>query len=215
MRALVGIVSVVGIVAYGKALILMLRYAPLELPLFRSWAIGVAVGFLTWIILRKALSFFTVFEHELTHLIFSLMMFQRPHSFYASNHRGHVACDRGNFIDGLAPYFFPTFAYLLLALYPLLKPKSHPYFYPILGFMTGYHLISNIGEFSPREADIRRYGVVFSLVFSVFAGIVTFGFIVAFVANGFAGGLEFLRAGLGNVREIVSFTITNVLSHRR
>ena len=137
-------------------------------------------------------------------------MFQKPSSFYASEKRGHVSCDKGNFIDGLAPYFFPTFSYILLALYPLLKPSAHAFFFPLLGFLTGYHTVSNIGEFKPRESDIRRYGPLFSFVFCIFSGILAFGFLLAFVAGGFRGGLRFLTGGLGQAGNMVLYLARSV-----
>jgi hypothetical protein len=143
-------------------------------------------------------------------------MLQRPSSFYASARRGHVSCDRGNFIDGLAPYFFPTFSYLLLALYPLLKSSAHSFFFPLLGFLTGYHIVSNIAEFKLRESDIRRYGPLFSLVFCIFAGILAFGFLLAFVAGGFDGGLRFLTRGLGQAGDITLYLVRagrSLISH--
>ncbi len=199
MKTLIGIISAIGALGYGTSLIGLVRVAQWRSPTLQLWSIGFAAGLVTWLALRHRLSFFSIFEHELTHLIFSILMFQRPHSFYASRFRGHVSCDRGNFIDGLAPYYFPTFAFVLIAIYPLVKPQAHPYFFPLLGFTTGYHVVTNISEFSPREADVRRYGLVFSLIFCSFAGIVTFGFLFMFAQGEFSAGLVFLKAGLQNI----------------
>lgn len=195
MRFIVGIISVIGSVAYGTALWDLWDSSLLELPRFEAALLGFIVGAAVWAIFRRKLAFFGVFEHESTHLIFGLMMFQRPRSFYASDHRGHVATEGGNFIDNLAPYFFPTFSYMLLAVFPLLKPWAHPYFYPVLGLVTGYHLVSNISEFGFRQADVRKSGVLFSLVFCIFAALVAFGFITAFTIGGFRGGIDFLADG--------------------
>jgi hypothetical protein len=188
----------------------MCRTGLFEIPQFKAAFIGFVAGAGLWLVLGRRLNFFSVFEHELTHLIFSLLMFQRPSSFYASEKRGHVACDRGNFIDGLAPYFFPTFSYILLALYPLLKPSAHTVFFPLLGFLTGYHIVSNIAEFKPRESDIRKCGTLFSFVFCLFAGIVTFGFLLAFVTGGFGGGLRFLLRGVVQAGTMILFVIGSV-----
>jgi hypothetical protein len=195
VRRIVAIVSLVGLVGYSVVFVSLCTSGLFEIDNFRAAFLGLLIGVGLWIILGRRLNFFSVFEHELTHLIFSLVMFQKPRSFYASERRGHVTCERGNFIDGLAPYYFPTFSYLILALYPLLKPTAHPYFFPVLGFTTGYHIVSNIAEFKPRESDIRRYGVAFSLVFCLFAGVLTVGFLLGFVKEGFGGGLDFIAAG--------------------
>ncbi|MFH1313957.1 MAG: hypothetical protein ABIJ00_12130 [Candidatus Eisenbacteria bacterium] len=215
LKTVLGIISVIGSIAYGLTVILMYQTGMFEIPHFKAAFIGFIAGAVLWLVLGRRLNFFGVFEHELTHLVFSLLMFQKPSSFYASERRGHVACDRGNFIDGLAPYFFPTFSYVLLALYPLLKPSAHGVFFPLLGFLTGYHIISNIAEFKPRESDIRKCGTLFSFVFCLFAGIVTFGFLLAFVIGGFGGGLRFLLTGVIQVGTMVLFvagSIQNLIS---
>jgi hypothetical protein len=210
LKAILGVISVVGSIAYGLTIIFMFQTGLFEIPQFKSAFIGFVAGVVLWMILGRKLNFFGVFEHELTHLIFSLLMFQKPSSFYASKRRGHVACDKGNFIDGLAPYFFPTFSYILLALYPLLKPSAHGVFFPLLGFFTGYHIISNIAEFKPRESDIRKYGALFSFVFCLFAGTLAFGFLMAFVIGGFGGGLRFLLRGVLEVGTVFLFVATSI-----
>ncbi len=207
-KSILGLISLVGAIAYGIAVAGMCDSGLFEVPQFKAAFIGFMVGALLWLILSKKLSFFGTFEHELTHLIFSILMFQRPRSFYASERKGHVSCDSGNFLDGLAPYFFPTFSYVLLGVYPLLRSSAQMVFYPLLGFFTGFHLVSNIMEFEPHQSDIRKGGVIFSVLFCAFAGAVTFGFILAFVISGYKGGLDFLLIGLQNVADVVTGTVT-------
>ena len=204
MKTVIAVLSLLGSAAYGVAVRDLLSTHLFEIQAFQLSLVGFVAGMGIWLLLRRKLNFFSVFEHELTHLVFSLIMFQRPRSFYASDRKGHVTCDRGNFIDGLAPYFFPTFSYILLGFYPLLKREAQGYFFPLLGLLTGYHLVSNIAEFKPAESDIRRYGIGFSLVFCIFAGIVTFGFILAFVLGGFGGGLRFIIAGWDTTGSIIA-----------
>jgi hypothetical protein len=204
MRFLIGMVSVIGAVSYGKAIWRLWDSSLLEVPQFRAAVLGFVIGAAVWVILGRKLAFFGVFEHEFTHLIFGLLMFQRPRSFYASENRGHVMTQGGNFIDRLAPYYFPTYSYMLLAVFPLLKPGAYRYFYSLLGLMTGYHLVSNIAEFGFRQSDIKSSGSLFSLVFCIFAAIVTFGFLTAFVVGGFRGGLDFLVTGTWEARDLMA-----------
>jgi hypothetical protein len=205
LRFTIAVVSIMGLLAYGWATVSLCESRIIEIGQFRSAFIGLVTGAGLWLGLRKRLGFFSVFEHELTHLIFSILMFQRPRSFYASERRGHVSCDRGNFVDGLAPYFFPTFSYLLLTIYPLLKTSAHTYFYPALGFLTGYQVIAKLGEFRPGQSDIRRYGTVFSVLFCTFAGILAFGFLLAFMIGGSTGGIEFLKSGWHRAASIILY----------
>lgn len=195
LRRTVIILSVIGFAAYGMAAVSLYQPGLFDNSRFTAAFVGFIIGAGIWITMGKRLSFFSIFEHEFTHLIFSLLMLQKPRSFYASEKRGHVSCDRGNFIDGLAPYYFPTFSYVLLGVYPLLRPSAYPVFFPALGLTAGYHLVSNIGEFNPHESDIRRYGVTFSFFFCLFAGMLTLGFLFAFTADGFGGAVGYLVAG--------------------
>jgi hypothetical protein len=203
MKPVLGIISIIGAAAYGMAVVRLCDPAFLEMPHVKASLAGFLLGAGIWLVLGRKLSFFNIFEHEFTHLVFGLLMFQRPRSFYASERRGSVSSDSGNFIDGLAPYYFPTFSYMLLALYPLLKTSAHDYFYPVLGFLTGYHLVSNFTEFGIRQSDVRRAGAVFSIVFCVFAGTLAFGFLLAFVLGGFTGGLKFLGAGWAGAIQVI------------
>jgi hypothetical protein len=207
VRLTIGIICILGIIAYGIAFVSQCRSDLFAAAHFKAAFVGLIIGAGIWLVLGRKLAFFSVFEHELTHLIFSILMFQKPSSFYASERRGHVSCDRGNFVDGLAPYYFPTFSYLLLALYPLLKPSAHPVFFPVLGLTTGYHVISNIGEFRPSESDIRRYGVLFSFVFCLFIGILTLGFLLGFITGGFGGGVGFIREGWHQAIGVIAYLV--------
>ena len=204
MKVIIGVISIIGSIAYGTAIRGLWDSSLLEAPPFKIALAGFLIGAVVWLVLGRKLGFFGVFEHELTHLIFGLMMFQRPRSFYASERKGHVTSKGGNFVDNLAPYYFPTFSYMLLAVFPLLRPGAYPYFYSLLGFVTGYHLVSNITEFGFRQSDIRRSGPLFSVVFCIFAGILAFGFVTAFIIGGFGSGLDFLAAGVWEARDLIT-----------
>jgi hypothetical protein len=160
-KSILGLISLVGAIAYGIAIAGMCDSGLFEVPQFKAAFIGFVVGALLWLILSKKLSFFGTFEHELT-----------------------------------------------LGVYPLLRSSAQMVFYPLLGFFTGFHLVSNIMEFEPHQSDIRKGGVVFSVLFCAFAGAVTFGFILAFVISGYKGGLDFLVIGLQNVADVVTGALT-------
>jgi hypothetical protein len=210
VKFILGIISVAGTAAYGTALWHLWNPNLLNLPQFRAAAIGFLTGAAVWALFGRRLGFFGTFEHEFTHLVFGLLMFQRPKSFYASTYRGHVTSEGSNFIDTLAPYYFPTFSYILLAVFPLLRSSAHIYFYPILGLVTGYHLVSNVAEFGFRQPDIRRSGAAFSLVFCTFAAVLAFGFLAGFVIGGFRGGLDFIALGWKTGRDLIASIIQAV-----
>jgi hypothetical protein len=109
-----------------------------------------------------------------------------------------------NFFVDLAPYYFPTFSVILLLVFPLLKESAYPVYFAVLGFMTGYHLVSQIIDFKFYQGDIRVSGKAFSVVFCLFASLLAFGFIFAFVVGGYRGGWEFIKAGVPETGRVLS-----------
>lgn len=195
-KVIVGLISLVGAITYAFVLISMLDTSLLIIPHVETALVGFVSGALFWIVMRQKLGFFGVFEHEFTHLVMGLLMFRKPEAFFATAKRGHVRVGGKNFLVDLAPYYFPTFSVILLLVFPLLKESAYLVYFPVLGFITGYHLVSKIFDFKFYQGDIRVSGRVFSVVFCLFAGILAFGFIFAFVVGGYRGGWEFIKAGV-------------------
>lgn len=203
-KVIVGIVSAVGAAAYASVLISMVDRSLLDKPSVEVALVGFLSGALFWIVLRRKLGFFGVFEHEFTHLVMGLLMFQKPEAFFATASRGHVRVGGKNFFVDLAPYYFPTFSVILLLVFPLLKESAYPVYFAVLGFMTGYHLVSQIIDFRFYQGDIRVSGKAFSVVFCLFASLLAFGFIFAFVVGGYRGGWEFIKAGVPETGRVLS-----------
>ena len=203
-KVIIGLVSAVGAAAYASVLVSMLEVSLLDLPNVEVALTGFLSGALFWIVLRKKLGFFGVFEHELTHLVMGLLMFQKPEAFFATASRGHVRVGGKNFLVDLAPYYFPTFSVILLLVFPLLKQSAYPVYFAVLGFLTGYHLVSQVIDFRFHQGDIRVSGRVFSVVFCLFAGLLAFGFIFAFVVGGYRGGWEFVKAGVPETGRVLA-----------
>ena len=194
-KLVIGVISVIGAIAYGSVLVSMMDQSLLLIPHVETALIGFVSGAIFWIVLRHKLGFFGVFEHEFTHLIMGLIMFQKPEAFFATAKRGHVRVGGKNFLVDLAPYYFPTFSIILLLVFPFLRESAYAVYFPVLGFITGYHLVSQIIDFRFYQGDIRVSGMAFSVVFCLFASILTFGFVFAFVVGGYGGGYMFLRSG--------------------
>ena len=58
-----------------------------------------------------------VFGHELTHAVWTWIFGGRVKRFQAASHGGQVIITKSNFIIALAPYFFPLYAVLLVAVF--------------------------------------------------------------------------------------------------
>ena len=62
-----------------------------------------------------------VFGHELTHALWVWLMGGRVSRFRVGREGGHILTDKNNFLIALAPYFFPLYSILVLALYGALS----------------------------------------------------------------------------------------------
>ena len=63
-----------------------------------------------------------VFGHELTHALWVWLMGGRVSQFRVGRDGGHIVTDRTNFWIALAPYFFPLYSILAIAVYGGLQP---------------------------------------------------------------------------------------------
>ena len=158
--------------------------------------IGFAVFIPFWYLWLRRNGFYSTFEHEFTHLIVGLMFFKKPAGFTATANKGGVtAMYGGNFIITLAPYFLPTFVYLILPMYLVIDARFIKYYFAVLGFLTSYHVLSTLQEFGFHQTDITKSGKTFSCIFLTFANIFIYGILLAFVINGFANSWIFIKAG--------------------
>lgn len=193
----------VAILGYGGALI-RFDWSGLARSLAGHYfLVGGGCGILFWLVARRRLQFFQVFDHELTHLIVGLLFLHRPTLFMASDRRGMVGLYGGNFIITLAPYFVPLYSLILLGFKPLLRVEFLLFYNGLLGFATGYHAITKALDFRFHQPDLRQEGRVFSLLFCLAGVILCFGLVVVFAAAGYAGMVDFLAAGGHQVESIV------------
>jgi hypothetical protein len=101
-----------------------------------------------------------------------------------------------NFLIGLAPYFLPTLAFLLLPLPALLRGEFVAPVLALIGFATAYHVCSTVYETRPSQPDIAKAGRLFSLLFLPVANLVCYGALIAFAAGGYGGLRDYLEDGL-------------------
>ncbi len=109
-----------------------------------------------------------------------------------------------------APYFIPTFALLLLPFHLIINAEFYRYFYALIGFFTSYHVFSTLQEFGFHQTDITKTGKVFSCIFLVFANIVCYGYLIAFVIGGFNNGWLFLKNGFLGSTDWIMWTVNFV-----
>ena len=110
-----------------------------------------------------------VFGHELTHALGVWLMGGRVSRFKVGREGGHILTDKNNFLIALAPYFFPLYSILVIALYGALSlfVNTQPYgrlLYSLVGGTWAFHLTFTCWMIPKNQSDLSDNGTIFSLV---------------------------------------------------
>jgi hypothetical protein len=136
------------------------------------------------IILRKKIKFLETFEHELAHLLTSILFFKKIYSFNATDKSGgYIENSSDNFIIILAPYFIPVFTIPFLILKPFIISEIQYIINVLIGITLSFHFTGLIREFSFKQSDIKKCGYIFSVFFVITLNIIIFTAITQFSEN--------------------------------
>ncbi len=138
----------------------------MKTPQILSWfGFGALIYLVFWLFFfSKRDKFWSVFEHELTHVLFAILFFRQVHTFKVERGKGgEVKITGSNFIVGLSPYFFPLMALPVVLLKPSIAIQHQWILNGVLGFTVMFHVISLMQELNPKQPDISNYGLLFSL----------------------------------------------------
>jgi hypothetical protein len=118
-----------------------------------------------------------VFGHELTHALWTWLFGGQVKKMKVTSKGGHVVISKTNFVIALAPYFFPLYAILIIAVFALgnLIWNWHGYliwFYLLLGAAYAFHVSLTVHVLRTQQSDITSQGYLFSTVV-IFLGNVT------------------------------------------
>src|SRR5205814_6299820 len=110
-----------------------------------------------------------VFGHELTHALWVWLMGGRVSRFRVSRDGGHVVTSKANFWIALAPYFFPIYSILAIAIYGALSLflNMQPYgrlLYAVIGATWAFHFTFTCWMIPKNQTDLSDQGTFFSLV---------------------------------------------------
>ena len=110
-----------------------------------------------------------VFGHELTHALWVWLMGGRVSRFRVGPDGGHVVTTKANFWIALAPYFFPIYSILTIAIYGGLSFFSNmqPYgrlLYAVIGVTWAFHFTFTCWRIPKNQTDLTDQGAFFSLV---------------------------------------------------
>ena len=131
-----------------------------------------SLGALLWLIAFFGLPrpiLIYVFGHELTHVLWVWLMGGRVSRFRVSPDGGHVVTTKANFWIALAPYFFPIYSILVIAVYGALSLflNMQPYgrlLYAAIGVTWAFHFTFTFWMIPKNQTDLTDQGTFFSLV---------------------------------------------------
>jgi len=170
IKMLIGI----SLLPFGRAVSLAvyrLHRESLATELSDGWAVwALPAGFLIWVLIFFLLPrpFRTyVLGHELTHALWGLMMGSRIGKIKVGRSGGHVELSKTNFIIALAPYFFPFYTFIVIAVYYLAglayDVESHQsWWFGAVGLTWAFHVTFTLHMLTRQQPDIQQHGKIFS-----------------------------------------------------
>lgn len=135
---------------------------------FWFFSLGVVLWLIAFFGLPRPLLVY-VFGHELTHAVWVLLMGGRVSNFSVRRDGGHIVTNRNNFWISLAPYFFPLYSIIAIAVYGALSlfmnvPPFGRLLYAIIGITWAFHFTFTCWMIPKSQTDLTDHGTFFSLV---------------------------------------------------
>lgn len=158
-----------------------------------GWALpaGFVVSVLGFFLLPRAFRTY-VLGHELSHALAGLLTGAKVGRMKVGREGGHVELSKSNFFISLAPYFFPFYTALVIALWygiGFFRDVSafEPFWLGLVGLTWGFHITFTVYMLSQHQPDVQQNGRVFSYVIVYLANL----FLVA-VWMILLGGMTFI-----------------------
>jgi hypothetical protein len=119
-----------------------------------------------WFLLPQPVKAYVI-AHELTHALWAWLFGGTAHDLRFSDHGGSVRLSKSNVWITLAPYFFPLYTILVIAVRLVaglfVDPLPLPFLWLFLvGFTWAFHVTFTVQSLMITQPDIQEYGRVFS-----------------------------------------------------
>jgi len=171
----------------------------------------IAVGAFAYLPLRlvlgrlvpHAVNLAETIEHEATHALFCYLSFGRVEGIEVyGDGNGRVRMTRDNFIVTLAPYCFPLYCALSLALFAVVREAYVMQAAALVGVGYGFHVASTLNELRGQQPDITGQGRVFSYAMILAVNVLLCGVITSFALHGFDGIPAYLASVVESARSL-------------
>lgn len=156
--------------AASRTFFFLLQSLPADVSGWIGWAlpVGFLISVLSFFLMPPAFRTY-VLGHELTHAISGLLMGATVGKIKVGKEGGHVMLSKSNFIISLAPYFFPFYTGVVIAVW-----SAFSFFFDMtsyeawwlmgVGLTWGFHVTFTVYMLSQRQPDVVENGRVFSYV---------------------------------------------------
>jgi hypothetical protein len=136
-----------------------------------TW-VPLIAGVMCWLVIYLLLPrpmWIYVLGHELTHALWAWLFGGQLKKIKVSSSGGHVVVSKNNFLIVLAPYFFPLYAIIVVAIFAI----GHliwgwrnylVYFHLLIGAAYSFHVMLTAHALKTRQTDITSQGYLFSAV---------------------------------------------------
>ncbi len=134
-------------------------------------------------------------EHELTHALFATVTLHRVAGLRASLlGGGHLRYEgRGNWLIAIAPFVFPMFTLIAIALIHWLHPPREVV--GVLGVTLAWNVVANWSSTHRHHGDHREMGTIPAFLFVACANLLVLGIVLAYAtqARSITGHLDHVR----------------------
>jgi hypothetical protein len=175
------------------------------------------IGFLAYfpvhVIFRRLIVLY-VFSHEITHALWAMLFGARVDEIYVSRGKGgYTTYTKGNMLVTLAPYFFPLYAIVFFVLYSVAEAAFKPFMLFLIGFGIAFHFLLTLYSIRMGQPDLKRVGVLFSLIFIITMNAIMIGMLITGCMGGKHEMVAFLRGGMcifGDLKPVVADCCRNM-----
>ena len=153
-----------------------------------------------------------VWEHEFTHAIFAWLTGHKVlRQEWLNDDGGKIEfVGRGNWLITIAPYFFPTSAFLLLVPALIMPFNFLPWPQLALGVALGFHLVSTWLETHRDQSDLKKLGWIFCWLFLPTANVIAVALLIAYAQSGLEGIALFFGDGWELLKTLRTMYLPNL-----